>query len=195
MRKYLPYLLFAAVADLALAPAQDGHIPFSITLSVAQNVLQAGSKVRIRLVFKNTSDHEIQYVRGPGIGVEPHGEIFTDVEVRGTKGELMPETKYYRALRGKDDTSANTAGAMKSAVTSATSGPPELRPRIRGSFVGLMLKPGESMEEDIVVSKLYDLSQPGRYAISASRPLSNIATDPNSQLIARSNTLMITITK
>lgn len=62
-----------------------------------------------------------------------------------------------------------------------------------GSFVGYMLQPGETRKEDIVVSKLYDLSRPGQYSISASRRLGEITTDPNYKLVAKSNTLIITI--
>jgi hypothetical protein len=191
-------MLFGGLANCA-------EPTFSVSIRVAQGVLKArsdlqevfrvGSEVRIRLVFKNTSDHEIPYVRGPGTGVEPHGEIFTDVEVRDAKGELSLETKYHRALRGKDDNSANPAVQDKSGGAPATSGRPEPRLRFWGSFTGFMLKPGESREEDIVVSKLYDLSQPGQYTISASRRLSSLGTDPNSKVVAKSNRLMITITK
>jgi len=55
------------------------------------------------------------------------------------------------------------------------------------------LRPGETREEDIVVTKLYDLSSPGQYSISASRRLGEITTDPNYKLVAKSNTLLITI--
>lgn len=195
MRKWFKCLLIAAIVELAPAQPQDSQAPFSISISAADTVFQAGSEVRIRLVFKNTSDHEIPYERGIGTGVEQHGEFFTDVEVRNAKGDVIPETRYHRLLRGKDDTSAKPATRERSAAAQATSGPPEPRPRFRGSFTGYMLKPGESSEEEIVVSKLYDLSQPGQYAISASRRLSSLATDPKSKVVAKSNTLVITITK
>ena len=195
MSKCIRCLLVAALVELALALPQGNQSPFSISISSANTVFKAASEVRIRLVFKNTSDHEIPYVRGIGTGVEPHGEFFTDVEVRDAKGELTPETRYQRLLRGKDDISTKAATRERSASAQATSGPPEPRPTFRGSFAGYMLKPGESREEDIVVSKLYDLSRPGRYAISASRRLSELATDPNSKVVAKSNTLIITITE
>lgn len=175
-------LLFAG---LTLATPQDGKIPFSITISTAQQVFKVGSKVTIRLLFKNTSDGEVPYERGLGIGVEPHGEFFTNVEVRDAKGELAPETEYYRLLRGKPDPSPRPF----------TSERPKPRPSITGSFVGYLLKSGEAREEDISVSQLYDLSQPGQYTISAWRRLSDVATNPGSKIIAFSNTLAITVTK
>ena len=187
----LPYLLVAVLAGLALGFPQVNQAPFSITISAASNVIKAGSEVRIRLVFKNTTSEEIPYGRGPGIGIEPQGELFSEVEVRDAKGELMPETKYHRVLRGKADTSANRAAPQKSGAAAATSDPPEPLPSIRMSVIGYMLKPGEFREEDIVVSKLYEMSQPGQYSISASRR----ATDPRSDVVAKSNTLIITMTK
>ncbi len=195
MSKRFRCLLVAALVELPLALPQSNQAPFSISISAADTVFKAGSEVRIRLVFKNTSDHEIPYERGIGTGVEPHGEFFTDVEVRDAKGELIPETRYHRLLRGKDDTSAKPATRERPAAARAISGPPEPRPMFRGSFTGYMLNPGESREEDIAVRKLYDLSPPGQYAISASRRLSNLATDPNSKVVAKSNTLIITVAK
>jgi hypothetical protein len=194
MSKCFPYLL-VALAEIALALPQGDQAPFSITINGAKNVFEAGSEVRIRLVFKNTSGEEIPYGRSLGTGVETQGELFTDVEVRDAKGGLMPKTKYYRALRGEPDTGANLSAQEKSGAAPATSDPPEPRPTFQGSFVGFMLKPGESREEEIVVSKLYDLGQPGQFAITTSRRLSVPATDPRSKLVAKSNTLMITIVK
>jgi hypothetical protein len=195
MSKCFRCLLAAALVALAPALPQGNEVPFSITITAAQSLFMAGSEVTIRLVFKNTSDHEVPYTRGLGTGVEAHGEFFTDVAVRDASGELVPETKYHRVLRGKDDTSASQASPEKTGEVPATSGPPKPRLRFRGSFTGVMLKPGEFREEDIVVSKLYDLSQPGQYTISASRRLSDVSTDPQSKLVAKSNTLKITIIK
>jgi hypothetical protein len=58
-----------------------------------------------------------------------------------------------------------------------------------------MLKPGESREGIIVLNKLFDLSKPGRYAVSVRRRLVYVLTDPRSKIIATSNTLTITITR
>lgn len=195
MSKGLLWLLVAGLGAPTLALHQADHAPFSITISAANNVVKAGSEVRIRLVFKNTSAEHVPYKRSPGEGVEPRGEFFTDVEVRDARGELVSETKYHRALRGKVDTSANRATPERSDASPAISERPEPRPFMIGSFVRTMLKPGEFREEDIVISNLYDLSQPGQYTVSASRHLSNAATDAKSKLVAKSNTLMITITK
>ena len=95
----------------------------------------------------------------------------------------------------KSDTSAKPAAREKSDPAQAAPVRPKPRPRVMMSIVGYMLKPGESREEDIVVSKLYDLSKPGQYTISASRRLSDITTDPHSKLAARSNRLTITVIK
>jgi hypothetical protein len=175
------FLIFAIVAGFGLAPAQETQVPFSITISAASTAFKANSEVKISLVFKNTSGHEIPYTRGPGTGVERQGELFTSVDVRDAKGELVPDTAYHRALRGKPD-------------KSASSGPPTRLRVMSGSFVDRLLKPGESREEEIVVSKLYDLREPGQYSITAWRRLLDLATHPYSKIVAKSNTLIITVT-
>lgn len=167
------------------SPQNSGKAPFSITISTTEPVFKVGSEIRIKLVFKNTSDGDVPYSRGPGVGVEPHGELFSTIEVRGAKGELVSETEYRRILTGRPGPSPRPA----------TSAPPKPRPRISMSVIGYWLKPGEAREEDIDVSQLYDLSQPGQYTISAFRRLSDVDTDPRSKIIAFSNTLTITVTK
>lgn len=65
----LQVLIVAALTGLPVAFAQGNQVPFSITIDADTNVFKAGSEIRIRLIFKNTSGAEIPYVRGPGIGV------------------------------------------------------------------------------------------------------------------------------
>jgi hypothetical protein len=89
MNKCFLCLLVAALVELSLAQPQDNQAPFSITITAPQDVFGTGSEVRVRLVFKNTSDHEIPYERSLGTGVESRGEFFNDVEVRDAKGELV----------------------------------------------------------------------------------------------------------
>jgi hypothetical protein len=195
MGKRLSFLLAAVLAELPLVFAQSHIVPFSITITSDTNIFKVGSEVRIRLVFKNTSAQDIPYVRKPGTGIETQGEFFSDIEVRDAKGELAPDTKYHQLIRGKHDISPTPSARKKTGAALPSSDIPEPLPRIGGSFMTIMLKPGESREEDIVVSKLYDLSKPGQYTISASRRLSDVLTDPNSKLVGKSNTLMITITE
>lgn len=189
MSKLTVFLASVGLMVLPCALAQGDRIPFSITISAANNVLRAGGDVKIRLILRNTSNDEIPYTRGPGVGVEPHGEIFTEVQVRKAKGELAPETRYNRLLHGK--LGANS----KPSAGQGPGGASETPMGVFGSFVGSMLKPGDFREEDIDVSKLYDLSQPGQYTITASRRLIDLASDPRSKIIAKSNALTITIVR
>jgi len=134
MPKCLPFLFVAALTGLPIILAQGSQVPFSITIDAETNVFRAGSEIRIRLVLKNTSTAEIPYVRGPGIGVEPHGERFTNIEVRDAKGELIPETRYHRALRGRPETSARPTAPKKSGVAPDESERPQPRKFIWSSL-------------------------------------------------------------
>ncbi|HTX36141.1 MAG TPA: hypothetical protein VME43_14020 [Bryobacteraceae bacterium] len=194
MKKCFFCLPIAALAAFAFAMASPlaNEPRFSITLSAPQTVFKAGSEVKIRLVFKNISSGEVPYGRTLGIGVEPHGEFLNDVEVRDAKGDSMPKTDYYRALRGDREAAARLAGALNSGKPS---GPVHVVIGFNYSMTAYMLKPGESREEDIVVSKLFDLSKPGQYTVTASRRLLDYDNDPRSKIIAKSNALTITIVK
>ena len=147
------------------------------------------------VVFTNASTGDMPYGKSPGIGAEPHGELFNEVDVRDEGGNSSPETDYQRLLRGEPLSEDKPTANDKSAAESPSAKVPKPRPRIHGSATGEMLKPGESREATIVLNKLFDLSKSGRYAVSVRRRLSDLATDPRSEVIATSNTLTITITK
>jgi hypothetical protein len=61
--------------------------------------VKVGSEVRIEVITKNVSDHDIDLPRSPRLDL---GEQGNDVEVTDEKGAAVPETKDYRVLRGKD---------------------------------------------------------------------------------------------
>lgn len=61
------------------------------------------------------------------------------------------------------------------------------------SNIGRTLKPGEALVEEIDVTKLYDLSQPGIYTISVTRhpePWQHLGAG-----VFRSNTIAVTVVK
>jgi len=190
MRKSRGCLVVESVLALGVALAQSDQVPFSVSIAAESNVFKAGSEVKIRLTLRNISNEEIPCARNPGPRVDRLGEFFAEVEVRDSKGNLAPETKYYRLIRGKADPAMKSAALEKPVKGSAHPQPQAL---FGGSVAVLMLKPGESQDADIVVSKLYDLTQPGEYTISAARRFSQLETDPRSKIIAKSNTLTISI--
>jgi hypothetical protein len=142
--------------------------PFSLAISVKEHTVKAGSEVPMQIVLTNTSADQIA-IRGgePPDAGKRDGYI---LDVRNAAGEFVPNTAYlnfqpfkaYLFLPGE----ANFFDR---------------------SFHGL--KPGETLTNEVILDKLFDLSQPGKYTIQARR------ADENSKAVAKSNIIKVTVKK
>lgn len=149
---------------------------FSITISAPDSVAMS-SKLKIDIACKNVSDHQIPSSKA-GFG----GPWDYTVDVRLGVSEPVPLTEYSKILQGID------TGESKRTLS-----PEERRREFRrhvtsGSTIIQFLAPGETQKDEIPVSKLYDLSKPGRYTIQIQR------TDPETKLVVKSNSITVTVT-
>jgi hypothetical protein len=135
--------LVSAIALLVSAafPSQQEHRFFSVTIGTQHEVVKSGEDFHLLITITNTSDREIKFAEVPGD--PPAAEFQSSIEVRDNKGRSATETEYARSLKKN--------------------------PRPRGSRVTWVLRPGESLEEDAALTRLFDLRRPGTYTISAYR--------------------------
>jgi hypothetical protein len=128
-------------------------------------MVKAGSPVRVKITTTNTSDREVVYYEtGPW-----HYNIY----VRDATGAYAPDTP--EGL-GKHPWSPRRTGG--GGVFSG----PSFRFR-------LAIGPGKKQEDEVDVTKEYDLSKPGKYTVQLERP------DPeNKGQWLRSNTITVTVT-
>ncbi|HXW91736.1 MAG TPA: hypothetical protein VEK33_14390 [Terriglobales bacterium] len=166
-------MLGATVAATCMySPAQDASQPFSLRLGVegifltghksteGSHVVKTGSDIYLGIVTTNTSRHSLSCMR-----------------VTNYVTNLDPAYQY-----DVRDVSGSPVG--KHAI--------DAEPLV-GAFrgMGCTFKPGESSTSGgNLITKLYDLSQPGDYTIQVSQPVSS---DPNADVV-KSNTLEITVT-
>ncbi len=151
---------------------QDGdefNIPlgqgFSLALHAPSAPVKSGSEVRLRVTVTNTSDHDILFVRSPGI--VPDEEMNYQIEIRDTHGQEPPITPFFRELK------ARNYGW--------------------GSYLSYTLEPGKSFEDDLVITRLYTL-KPGEYAIRVARGIRPIWQNLKQDTV-KSNTTTLTVTK
>lgn len=132
-------LWLVPIIAAAAATAQTTQPTISLTIKAEQDVVQAGSAVKVQITITNVSKQKIgvQRERNPG-----HGEIFHEFDIRDADGNPAPESNYQKRLRAN---------------------PPFL------SLVPTVLAPGESAKDEATLSKLYDLSLPGEYTVQARR--------------------------
>ena len=166
MRRPIFLLLLIGMSSFGRPTAnQVGAVPFSILITGPEKPVKAGSEVKIGIVLKNTSDREIAVGRTSVSQAEFHYLV----DVRDGKGHPAPNTEYGRRIMGRE------AGERTIIFSS-------------GDAL-FTLKPNETLEDEAVVSKLYDLSRPGKYFIQAIRkPLEKVSTGQ-----VKSNTITITI--
>jgi len=92
-------------------------------------------------------------------GPEGPGQYGPYVEVRDAQGSLVPQTEYYRSRQGGQD----------------------------GSFFTDAVEVGESRESSLIISRLYDMSKPGKYTVQVQRAFG--------KTVIKSNTIAVTVTK
>jgi hypothetical protein len=176
MRRYfrLACLLLPIAVPKAL-PASAAQQPFSVTLEAPNKPLKADAELRLRVTVKNISNHDIAFLRSVAHGVSAHEGLRYKIHVLNSKAQPVPPSPRALALRN----------SKKPVVI----------------FVenhALTLKPAESFVDEINVTELYDLSQPGIYTIGVTRRMPPKLTShgvkwpPGS---VRSNTITVTVVK
>lgn len=154
----LTYLL--TFSSPAASLTTDASHLFSLRLHGLEVPVKAGSEIRLRVTLTNTSDHDLSFGIAPG--ETPDQTLSYTVDIRDARGQQAPPTAFLRDLR-------------------------EHRPLTAGSVFGYTLSPGKSYEEELVITKLYVLSHPGRYTIQVARsqkPWPNPASNVKSNAIA-----------
>jgi hypothetical protein len=142
------------LATLTLVVAASGGVfaqvappPFSLTLSSSEKVIRVGSEARLEIVLKNTSIHEFSIATS---NLKDRAESHYLIDVRDSKGRPVPDTEY-----------AHTVWNLNSKPTTL----------FVFSEIVDTLKPGETMTDVAVITKLYDLTRPGKYTIRVSRKI------------------------
>ncbi|HKW58073.1 MAG TPA: hypothetical protein VJN42_12015 [Candidatus Acidoferrum sp.] len=140
-------ILFAATFPQNFAASQRGAAPFSVTVKTSQDNVKAGSEIGIRIILQNTSATDLSMARSNGVS---QGESHYLIDVRDSSGLTAPETEYERRITGKENGK---------------------RTVIYGSDIFFTLKPHETLEDEALLNKLYDLRRPGKYTVQVSREI------------------------
>src|SRR5258708_4630934 len=138
----------------------------SVTLSSVSTVIKLGSEIRLKIVVTNTSDHDLHLRRSIG---KDQGEFLNRFEVYDEQGNAAVKTKYYKDITGEKIENEE---------------PQELYL----NFAGSLLKPGESLNEEVILNKLYVFDKPGKYTIQVEHE------DPETKTLIKSNTVIRTLT-
>ena len=170
MRLTVNLLPLLAYLLLSLSSSADGRSDtnqlFSLTLHAPSTPLKSGADVRLRVTVTNISDNTIRFGRTPGI--VPEEESSYDIEVRNAPGQLPPLTPFFRHLK------ENPASTW-------------------GSYTTYSLEPGKSFDDELVITKLYVLTEPGKYTIWVARGQDPL--EKSGKGVVKSDDISLTITK
>jgi hypothetical protein len=148
---------------LGLLVASNGSVSASGTASLKLEApvrsVKVGAGVMVQVTVTNQSDHPITYHNLSRV-------CDYSIKVLTGAGVAAPETAYYKNER-------------------ARCGNGELK--ITNRNITVTLKPGESGDELIELTELYDMSQPGQYSVQVDRKLTGIGE-------LSSNVVLITVT-
>jgi len=170
-------VLFFATAwnTAAQEPSPERKKPpaTSVTLHVDHNTFKVGTPIILKATLTNQSDHEIT------TGYDASRGVFV-VDVFDQAGKFATDKRpgYHN-------------GRYDIVELSRTWTPEQLFKSglLTGNLVNLTMKPGGTIEENIEVSKYYDMTTPGVYKIVVE------SGDPETGSIVKSNPVALTVTK
>ena len=171
MRRSCTFVLIAlGLVCLHQVVAQDANSArpgpsTSLSIGAVQDSVKVGSPVALKVICKNTSNHDIKVV------TEIHN-YHLKVDVRDAKGNLVPDTPLGSIWNGHGEPDM------------ARITPEDLK----GNAVYGTLKPGESSISELNVAKRYELSRPGKYTIQV-----QIADFEDPSRLVKSNTITVTL--
>lgn len=164
MRHCACYLACAAILSTTLAFAGAKQL-FSLAITAPKEPLKAGDELHLRVTITNISRRDISFIVSPG-PIPEDGPLY-QINARDAEGRPAPPSA---SVLRRDKRVPIYYG---------------------GSRLARTVKPGESFVDQVDVTRLYDLSQPGKYTISVARsipPRQNLGEG-----LVESNTVTVTV--
>jgi hypothetical protein len=157
---------------LAQDKKESGNVPprFSLSIAAEEPTVKAGSPLFLEVTMENKSDRNISMYRAISGDLDQGGWVYK-VMVQDEKGARAPKTKFGRHVQGPE--TAEESAEPASVVAS-------------GGYVPLT--PHKTMRDRLNVTKLFDLSRPGKYTIEIQE------LDEASKTFVKSNKITVIVT-
>jgi len=155
-------LASALLAAQSGAPAKELQPRFSIAINVPSNTVKSGSQITVNATLTNKAKDTIYL----NVSAQWEAELDFRIDVHDVQANAAPLTDYGRLVLKNE-------GEVP----------------IVEIYIGIaILHSGDTFRREIVISKLYDLTNPGKYTIQAQR------VDDANGVIAKSNIVNVTVT-
>jgi hypothetical protein len=154
-------LLMIGMLSAAVAQQTAALPPMTVSISGPQSV-KSGDPIEVYVTVSNNTVHDVQV--GSSVSSR-NAEMINRIDVIGPAGLPPPETEYGLEVHGKKDGTGNT-GSMKS----------------------ITIGSDDQLTQSSIVSKIYDMTKPGKYLIQAQRYL------PDGTTVITSNRIIVIVT-
>jgi hypothetical protein len=160
-------------AGLDLSAQQP--LPAQLSITVGSEQVRKGSPINLQMTLTNISDAPLEIHTASGKPDGGHAEDYSEIHVDNSAGVALRRMDGYQVER-----SYGSQVRMPHAVISR-------RP--------VVLAPSDSFHDFAVLTRLFDLNEPGTYTIYVVEEVRLDRSSPQPQRIAiRSNTIHITVT-
>jgi hypothetical protein len=149
-------------------PTQSSAPLFSLAISLDNNTVKSGSFVDLRVLKKNVSREDLGAYRIVGSAEDSY-----EIEVTDASGHPAAETSYGRKLHGKE---------------------PNSHFHVHHSRMWIDLKPGDTLEESVYLSDIYDFTQTGKYTVQVSQTIFASQADAKANLKTTIKSNLVTLT-
>ena len=174
MQMAFAMLLFVTSTMAAFGQAVSEQ-PFTVSISTEKSTFKSGDPIPVKVELTNTSNKDLNVSSGVDLN---SGVLFThSFEVHNETGKLVPPRIH----------------THQQSQTGSAPAKPEENPTgpETGRVIFGVLKPGEKYSVVDDISRVYDLSESGRYTIQMAHPL----PDKSSKDGVKSNVVTITVTQ
>ncbi len=161
MRGMTKYILLLPILGLCSTALPQASQQPSISIEARKPTFELGQPIQIHIILKNTTDRQFTVFRSTG---GASGELYYSVSVIGPDGNSAASTEYGAAMEKNRDQIVPLSRKM---VTVA---------------------PGASVDDNVTVSKMFNMTAAGTYVVQVSRP-----SPFDRSIILKSNTLAIKV--
>jgi dipeptidyl aminopeptidase/acylaminoacyl peptidase len=147
----------APVEASGSSPGAAGARDFTVAISAPEDEVRAGGEAKILIALRNVSDHQLAFAHRPGANSP---EFSYRIEVKDARGQAVEATAYGReALQHQQEESRTVE----------------------------YVQPGKAAVQTANLTKLVNMSRPGRYTVQVFRK------DPKSGRVVKSNELTVNV--
>ena len=158
----------------AMHSAAEDKAPVNVLIQCKQAIVKSGSEVKLLITVTNTSDQDVDLYKTPG--PDGQAEDVNKIEVRDGSGNALPRA---------DVQTVEIGGVLRTFPKKMTK-----------SRMGVILKPGDSLEDFTILSNIFDLSKPGKYTVTVQNERRSSDSSNELKLIyVKSNTITVTVTE